>query len=79
MTKQDALPLPNPGDWMTRQAAANALGCSTRSVERMVADGVLHGYQPIAGKREKRVTMILWAPEVDDLAKARRRVAGERS
>jgi hypothetical protein len=79
MVKQEALPLPNPGEWMTRRAAADELACSVRSVERMVVDGVLHSYQPQAGRREQRVPMILWAPEVKELARARRRVAGDRS
>jgi excisionase family DNA binding protein len=68
------LPLPNPSDWMTIDAAAELLGCSRRTVTRLMDSGALNGYQPARGKTETD-RWLLWRPEVDEVLQARRRLA----
>ena len=69
------LPLPNPGDWTTVDGACEILGVSRRTVARMVAAQVLTAYRVRgAGRRE----ILLWVPEVREVAQARKRVRPER-
>jgi excisionase family DNA binding protein len=67
------LPLPNPGDWCAVAGAAQLLGVSRRTVERMIVDGRLVGYVPYGGSR-RVASQILWMHEVRDLAAALARV-----
>lgn len=62
------LPLPNPQDWMSVNAAAQLLHVGKPHVYRMIRDGLLTGY-PVAGSN----IILLWATEVQDLAAARLR------
>lgn len=70
--EQQTLPIPNPGEWMTRQAGAYVLGVDPRTVDRMVADGLLTAYRPV-GKPGEVVPLILWREQVRELVHARAR------
>lgn len=70
--EQQPLPLPNPGDWMTRQAAAYVLGVDPRTVDRMVLDKLLTDYRPVA-KPGEQAPLLLWREQVRDLVRARAR------
>lgn len=65
------LPIPNPDDWLTRNAAAEILGVDPATVTRMVTAGRLTAYCPRGGNGEQRPTLY-WLPEVRTLAEARR-------
>jgi hypothetical protein len=69
---QPQLPIPNPADWMTRAAAAFALGVDPATVSRMVADGILTARRPVGGPAENP-PLILWRAEVEELSAARAR------
>lgn len=56
---------------MTRGAAALVLGVDPATVRRMVEDGRLRRYEPVSAPSEEARYM-LWAPEVNALAEARR-------
>lgn len=71
--KQQTLPLPNPGDWFSRGAAAEVLGVSIRTIERYVDDGTLKGYKPITAEGEKG-PVLLWRADVLELEQAIKRV-----
>lgn len=73
MLDMDQLPLPNPGDWITITGAADLLGCSRRTVGRMVAGGQLHAYPPRHGLLEQPL-LLLWYPEVQEVLAARKRL-----
>lgn len=66
------LPIPNPTDWMTTEAAAALLGVSRRTVERLSA-----GYRPRLtpykpyGIRGERIPTMYWRAEVNALVDAR--------
>lgn len=66
------LPLPEATLWYTRKAAGIALGVHWRTVDRMINDGLLHAYAPQAAPGEKP-PILLFVPEVKDLAHARAR------
>lgn len=65
------LPLPNPGDWCTIDGAAEITGRSRRTIARWVDLGTLTGYR-IHGAGRRHV--ILWVPEVRELAASLERV-----
>lgn len=65
--QQETLPIPNPGDWLTVSATAQALGTSRRTVMRMAARGALRDYSPIGADGEKPTVLFWWA----DVAKIR--------
>lgn len=67
------LHLPNPGDWLTRYAAADRLGVDTRTVDRLVAAGTLTAYHPRT-RPDTRCPVMFWAPEVEEVARARNRL-----
>lgn len=71
LLQQDALPIPNPQDWLGVPAAARLLHCSRPHVYYLVKHGRLTGYTLDGAS----VTM-LWAAEVHELAAARLRVRG---
>jgi excisionase family DNA binding protein len=66
----EKLPLPNPGDWITINGAAELLDCSRRTVERMVDAGTLQLHVPRHGEGE-RVQGWLWYAQVDEVKRAR--------
>lgn len=70
--EQQTLPIPNPGDWMTRQAAAHVLGVDPRTVDRMVENRRLTDHRPI-GAPQERPPLLLWREEVRELVRARAR------
>lgn len=65
------LPLPNPGDWCTIDGAAEITGKSRRTIARYVELGTLTGYK-IKGSPRRGV--LLWVPQVRELAGAVERV-----
>jgi excisionase family DNA binding protein len=67
------LPLPNPGDWMTTAGAAFLLGCSRRTIARLIDRGVLTAYRPLGALDEDRPIM-LWRAEVNTVLDARLRL-----
>lgn len=71
---QQALPLPNPGDWMTGARAAELLGVDRCTISRMVADGILRAYLPQCTPNKTQRFNLFWAAEVEELRQARIRV-----
>lgn len=71
MTNQMALP--SAADFMTRRAAAAAIGVSVRTVERMVESGVLTPCHP-AGIDGEELPLLLMVTEVTEVSRARRRL-----
>lgn len=67
------LPIPNPGDWLTLNAAAEFLGVSRRTLLRMVEKRALTAYSPYGGFREKSPTMF-WRADVAVVEQARTRL-----
>lgn len=65
------LPLPNPEEWCTRAAAAGILGCDPGTVGRMIRANRLRSYSPLHVPDET-APILLWLPEVNALAEARR-------
>lgn len=63
MMNQMTLAIPNPGDWLTRRGAAQVLGVSERTVERMVKRRTLTEHRP-NGADGERVPGMFWAAEV---------------
>jgi hypothetical protein len=63
MFDMDATERPSLRDWMTRSAAARDLGVSTRTIDRMVARGVLVPGRP-TGVPGEVLPVLLWAPDV---------------
>jgi excisionase family DNA binding protein len=72
-----ALPFPNPGDWVSIAGAAEMLGVSGRTVARMVDDGRLRSFLP-EGAFDRPANRILWRADVDDLKCALLVVSGAR-
>lgn len=72
---QPSLPLPNPADWMTVNAAACLLSVDRRTVDRLIDKGTLTVHRPYAGPGEKP-PLLLWRDEVLQVMSARRRLAG---
>lgn len=70
LMNQPSLPIPEPTAWMTRAKAAETLGCSTRTVVRMVSNGVLREHAPLAAEGEQ-VSPLYFAYDVRQLAEAR--------
>jgi len=74
------LPIPNPEDWLTRGGAAELLDVDPATVTRMVTKGRLTAYYPRGDGRPDRPResrpLMLWAPEVRQLADARRIARG---
>lgn len=66
---QQALPLPNPDDWISPAGAAQILKLSLRTLERRIADGVLKSYLPF-GAWDVPSSRILWRPEVEAYGRA---------
>lgn len=64
------LPLPNPGDWCTVDAAALIIGVNRRTVARLVDRGVLRKYSFAGSERG----VFLWKPEVIEYAAAWARI-----
>lgn len=64
------LPLPNPGDWVSAEAAQKLLGVSHVTLFRMWSgpEPVLHRYSPDGAKWP-----MFWRPEVENLLAARTR------
>lgn len=75
------LELPDLRQFMTRLAAAQALGCSERTVTRMVGEGKLHPQYPRRGRtpdgRSERGPLLFAASEIDQMAQARALVKGD--
>ncbi len=63
ITDQMVHPVPNPTDWMTRKGAAQVLGVSERTIDRMVSRGTLAEHRPYGGDGE-RVPAMFWAADV---------------
>ena len=76
-THAPPLPLPNPEAWMTKSKAAELMGCSTRTIDRFIDSGTLAAYRPQHGRTETP-HVLLWAADVEELDKARRRVQARR-
>lgn len=74
LSMNQRLPLPNPDEWMTANAAAAFLKVHPATIGRMIRGKVLTGYSPVPAVDE-RPPVMLWAPEVEQLREARR-VAG---
>ncbi len=72
---QPTLPMPNPGDWMTVNAAATLLTVDRRTIDRLIDKGTLTVHRPYAGPGEKP-PLLLWRAEVLQVMSARRRLAG---
>ena len=64
---QQTLPIPNPQDWCTWAYAAHRLGVARQTVVNMVGDGRLTEYRNHGG------APMLWLPELEELAAARKR------
>lgn len=73
MKQQMVMSIPNPGDWMTRGAAAEILSVSVRTIERYVTDGTLRGFKPLSAEGEKG-PVLLWRGDVLELEAAMKRV-----
>lgn len=73
--KQQTLPIPNPGDWITTMGAAFLLGVSRRTIERMAEKGVLTAYRPY-GAPDEVTPVLFWRAQVNDVLTARLTVAG---
>lgn len=71
-------PLPIPGTWqlLTRKRAAEILGCSQRTITRMIEAKKIAAYAPI-GATGETVPTLLFEPDVQDMARARARVSGK--
>jgi hypothetical protein len=69
-----ALPIPNPGDWVTVEGAARILGRSKWQVNRYLADQKIRGYR-IEGARDRLADRLLWKPEVLEFKRAQTIVA----
>jgi len=67
MSYDQSLPLPNPGDWLSRMGAADVLKVSHQTIARMVQHGTLKQYAPAGA----RATAMYWRPEVEQLLAAR--------
>ena len=70
------LELPDARQFMTRAGAAHRLGCSERTVTRMVGEGKLHPQYPIGGPGERRPILFALS-EIDQMAQARALVKGQ--
>lgn len=73
MRNEPQLPIPDVTAWTTRQWAAKEIGVSVRSVDRMVKSGTLRAYTPHVVDGEQ-APVLLFKPEVEDVAEARRRL-----
>lgn len=69
---QPQLPIPDAKQWMTRKGAAAVLRVHWRTVDRLTHERLLTAHYPIGGPGERR-PMLLWTPEVQELAAARKR------
>lgn len=65
---------PNPQDWLSGLAAARLLGGSRQLVYRLVVAGVLTAYR----LDDNPKSLLLWRAEVEQVAAARRLLAGGR-
>lgn len=74
MNQQQALPLPNPNDWVTITGAAHFLGVHRRTIERMIERETLTGYR-MWGAADEQVPQMIWKPELMQVKSARARVA----
>jgi hypothetical protein len=68
-----ALPIPNPGDWLTIDGAAMLLGRSKKQVIRYVADQRIRGYR-IDGAGPRLADRLLWRAEVEAFRDAQQTV-----
>ena len=67
------LPIPNPHEWGTREAAAARIGVDARTISRMIEDGRLTAHRINCGPGEHKT--LLWWPEVVAYAEVRRAAA----
>jgi excisionase family DNA binding protein len=68
--------LADPGDWCTISWAAERIGCSTRTVRRLISAGTLRSFYPRKGTFEKDPQVMLSVADVERHATARLVVAG---
>lgn len=66
----------DPGDWCTISWAAERIGCSTRTVRRLLDAKTLSSFYPRKGRYEKYSQVMLSVTEVERHATARLVVAG---
>lgn len=72
--------LANPLDWCSVGWAAERIGCSERTVNRLVASGVLRRHFPRKGRKEDRDRGgMLYVADVERYADARLVLAGGRA
>lgn len=76
--EQQELPIPLITAWYTRRGAAEALGVSTRTLDRMRSRGTITAHAPHGG-RDEEVPLLYFASDVYELAAARQKLAGNRT
>jgi excisionase family DNA binding protein len=72
LTERPTLPFPDIHLWLTLGAAADLLGCSTRTVRRLIGKRRLDAFEPVKGADEKTAPLLLFRPQVEVVAEARR-------
>lgn len=70
-----ALPLPNPGDWITVDGAVAILGKSKRQVIRYMADQRLASYR-IYGSHDRWPERLIWRRDAEEFRDAMRTLGG---
>lgn len=58
-----ALPVPEPERYLTRQQLADLMGVSTRSIDRMVSEGMPSETWGLRSRRFRASTALAWARE----------------
>lgn len=75
-SEEPMLPIPSPMDWCTVAGAAARLDVHVTTVRRWIKRGRIKAYLPFSAPHEDPPPL-LYCNDVDELAKARRRVRGD--
>lgn len=73
---ENQLALPNPEDWCTVGWAADKIGVSKRTVQRLMEAGALNTFYPRRGRFDRAPDPLLCVAEVERYVAARLVLAG---